>query len=109
MTITPEMARQERARERARRREAERNCARRFLTEPDHECVCTLSPHPGPDTWDFDPTCSRDYDPRPYAGCEPTPPEWYEDGLGALYGLPLRPDQVADLAGWNVVRRSDNG
>lgn len=98
MTVTPEMARHERARDAARRREAERNCARRFLTEPDHEEVCICSP-----------PCSRDYDPRPCAGCEPTPEEWYEDGLGALYGFPLRPDQVADLAGWNVVRRSDNG
>lgn len=93
MTITPEKARQERVRDAARRREAEANCARRFLVEADHEEVCIC-----------DPMCSRTYDPRPYAGAEPEPPEWYEDGLGALYGCPLRPDQVADLAGWNVVR-----
>lgn len=92
MSLTPEQARQADAVEKARRREAERNCRRDFLTNPDHGDVCVCTPQ-----------CSRNYDPMPYAGADPVPVSWYEGtGVGALYGLGLTPLEVADLAGWNT-------
>lgn len=74
-------------------RHERRLCAFRFLTEADHDEVCTLSP-----------TCSRTYGP----GAHPDDLGMYEGtGIGAIYGLEMRADHAADLAGWTVVGLND--
>lgn len=95
--LTPGQARRDNDDAKARAREADSACALDFLTRPDHgeRCVCT-------------PPCSRDYDPMPYPEAEPHPLRDYEGtGIGALYGGPMRPDQVAALAGWSLPRPTD--